>query len=93
MRGGMPLARGSFWPLIPRVSDSYRSGAHDPWTHCVCGFVAGGLLGTLLGSEWFESGRGILASTIVGAAITAYAAGMKGDEAWEWIVEIIAWVL
>lgn len=82
----MPLARAWFWRLISHVSDSYRCGSHDPWTHYVCGLIAGAVLGALIGARWFESGRNILASSVVTAVVTAYATGSKGDAAWEWIL-------
>ena len=82
----MPLARAGIGRLIPSVSDSYRSGSHDPWTHYVCGLIAGAVLGALFGAQWFESGRNILTSSVVTAVVTAYATGTKGDAAWEWIL-------
>jgi hypothetical protein len=66
--------------------NNYVAGPHDFWVHFWCGLIFGAFLGLWIGSNLFDEGWAIAATSLISALVMGFSCGHWGDQAWEWVM-------
>jgi hypothetical protein len=69
--------------------DASGSDQHSYWIHFWRGLVCGAVFGAVAGMNLFESSAAMAATATLAAGITACSCGHWGEQAWEYIFEML----